>query len=132
MCWVAISSDAKSIYTSDAVTDQIEVFSIAADPANPVHLQTVDLGGPRGPSYNFNVTATLWDTTPFQLHTSSDGGFLYVLNHEESLNGNSNGNALHILKRAADGTLTEVASSPLIFPTTEVPATAHPLGVLVF
>jgi hypothetical protein len=108
------------------------VFSIAANPANPVHIQTLDLKGPKGPSFNFMVTASLWDTTPFQLQTSPDGGFLYVVNHEESLTGNAAGNAIHILKRAADGTLSEIASSPLVFPALEVPATAHPLGVVVF
>ena len=83
-------------------------------------------------SYNFNVTASLYDTTPFQLQTSPDGAFLYVLNHEESASGITTGNALHILKRAADGTLTEIPSSPLIFPAAEVANNAHPLGVLVF
>jgi DNA-binding beta-propeller fold protein YncE len=132
MCWVAISKDLKNIYTSDAVTDQIDVFSIAADPLHPVHIQNLPLGGPKAPSYDFNVTASLYDTTPFQLQTSPDGAFLYVLNHEESLSGNATGNALHILKRAADGMLTEILSSPLIFPAAEVANNAHPLGVLVF
>jgi hypothetical protein len=135
MCWVAISKDLKNIYTSDAVTDQIDVFSIAADPLHPVHIQNFALGGPKMASYNFNVTASLWDTTPFQLQTSPDGGFLYVLNHEESASGNTTGNALHILKRAADGTLTEIPSSPLIFSISspgEIANDAHPLGVSVF
>ena len=132
MCWVAISKDLKNIYTSDAVTDQIDVFSIAADPLHPVHIQNLALAGPKAASYDFNVTASLWDTTPFQLQTSPDGGFLYVLNHEESASGNATGNALHILKRAADGKLTEIPSSPLIFPAAEIANNAHPLGVLVF
>jgi 6-phosphogluconolactonase (cycloisomerase 2 family) len=132
MCWVAISKDLKNIYTSDAVTDQIDVFSIAADPLHPVHIQNVALAGFKLASYNFMVTASMYDTTPFQLQVSPDGGSLYVLNHEESLNGDATGNALHILKRAADGTLTEIPSSPLIFPAAEVANNAHPLGVLVF
>jgi 6-phosphogluconolactonase (cycloisomerase 2 family) len=131
MCWVAISKDLKNIYTSDAVTDQIDVFSIAADPLHPVHIQNVALGGLPMASYNFNVTASRWDTTPFQLQVSPDGGFLYVLNHEESLNGDATGNALHILKRGTNGMLTE-PSPPLVFPAAEVANNSHPLGVLVF
>jgi len=66
------------------------------------------------------------------LKTSPEGKFLFVVNHEESdPAGNTTGNALHILKIGAGGTLTEIPSSPLVFPTTEVPTTAHPLGVAV-
>ena len=133
LCWVAISPDAKNLYTSDAITDQIDVYSIAADPLHPVLVQNVNLAGVRHPA-NFNVTATFWDTTPFQLKTSPDGNFLYVVNHEESnvTGGNATGNALHILKIGAGGLLTEISSSPMVFPLWEVPMTAHPLGVLVF
>src|SRR5581483_4177909 len=112
LCWVAISPDAKNLYSSDAITDQIDVYSIAADPLHPVLVQTVTLNGPKGPG-DFLRSATLFDTTPFQLATSPDGKFVFVTNHE-TLNpvGNAAGNALHILKRAADGTLTEIPSSP--------------------
>jgi 6-phosphogluconolactonase (cycloisomerase 2 family) len=136
MCWVAISKDLKNIYTSDAVTDQIDVFSIAADPLKPTWIQNVALAGPKTPlsMQDFFVTASLYDTTPFQLQTSPDGEFLYVLNHEESVppSVDTTGNALHILKRAADGRLTEIPTSPLIFSAAEVANNAHPLGVLVF
>jgi hypothetical protein len=86
-----------------------------------VLVQTVTLNGPRGPA-NFLKSATNFDTTPFQLSTSPDGKFLFVTNHE-TLNpvGNAAGNALYILKRAADGTLTEIPSSPVIHPASEPP-----------
>ncbi|HEY2382075.1 MAG TPA: hypothetical protein VGK48_12925 [Terriglobia bacterium] len=130
LCWIAISPNAKNLYTSDAITDQIDVYSIA-DPLHPVLTQTVNLAGIKNPA-NFNVTATLWDTTPFQLQTSPDGAFLYVVNHQETVGGNATGNALHILKIGTGGTLTEIPSSPLVFPASEVPNNAHPLGVAVF
>lgn len=133
MCWIAISPDAKTLYTSDAITDQIDVFSIAADPLHPVLVQTVNLAGTKNP-VDFNTVGTFWDTTPFQLHTSPDGKFLHVVNHETSnlTGGNLTGNALHTLKIGAGGLLTEVPSSPLTFPPNESPINSHPLGVVVF
>ena len=132
LCWIAISPDANNLYTADAVTDQIDVYSIAADPLHPTLIQTVNLAGIKNP-VNLNLTGTFWDTTPFQLQTSSDGRFLYVVNHEESDPvGNATGNALHILQIGAGGMLTESPSSPMVFPLSKVPMNAHPLGVVVF
>jgi 6-phosphogluconolactonase (cycloisomerase 2 family) len=132
LCWIAISPNANYLYTADAVTDQIDVFSIAADPLHPQLMQTVNLGGIKNP-VNFVVVGTFWDTAPFQLKTSPDGRFLYVVNHEfADPVGNTTGNALHILEIGNDGTLTEIPSSPMLFPVSEVPMTGHPLGVLAF
>jgi DNA-binding beta-propeller fold protein YncE len=133
LCWIAISPDAKTLYTADAITDQIDVYSIGADPLHPVLAQTVNLGGMKNPA-NFNLTGTFWDTTPFQLKTSPDGAYLYVVNHEVSnlTGGNATGNTMHTLKIGMGGTLTEIPSSPLTFPLNEVPIDAHPLGVVVF
>ena len=132
LCWIAITPDANNLYTADAVTDQIDVYSIAADPLHPTLIQTVNLAGIKNP-VNLNLTGTFWDTTPFQLQTSSDGRFLYVVNHEESDPvGNATGNALHILQIGAGGMLTESPSSPMVFPLSKVPMNAHPLGVVVF
>src|SRR5262249_26401271 len=79
---------------------------------HPVLIQTVDLAGTKNLA-NFPLTGTIWDTTPFQLQTSPDGAFLYVVNHEESdPAGNTTGNALHILKIGKGGMLTEILSSP--------------------
>lgn len=132
LCWIAISPNGKTIYTSDAVSDQIDVYSIA-DPLHPVLIQTTPvLNGPKLPQ-NFIFTGTMWDTTPFQQAPTPDGKFLYVLNHETANPvGNATGNALHIFKVAADGTITELASSPLILPLGEAPVTAHPLGLVAF
>ena len=112
MCWIAISPDSKNLYTSDAITDQIDVYSIAANPLSPVLVQTLSLAGTKNPA-NFDVTATFWDTTPFQLKTSPDGKFLFVINHEVSNPvGNTTGDALHVMKIGAGGMLTEVPTSP--------------------
>jgi hypothetical protein len=132
LCWVAISPDSKNLYASDAITDQIDVFSIASDPLHPVMVQTATLNGPKNPG-NFLISATNYDTTPFQLATSPDGEFLYVVNHQ-TVNPptSATANALHILKRGVGGTLTEIPSSPMFYPVSEVPENAHPLGVVIF
>jgi DNA-binding beta-propeller fold protein YncE len=133
LCWIAISPDSQYLYTSDAITDQVDVYSIAVDPLHPVLAQTVNLAGAKNP-VNFNVTATLWDTTPFQLKTSADGQFLYVLNHEvaDPTGGSITGNALHILKKGSGGMLTEISSSPMMFSFSEVPILSHPVGLAIF
>jgi DNA-binding beta-propeller fold protein YncE len=131
ICWIAVSPDAKYVFTSDAITDHVDIFSIA-NPTQPQFVGTLDLGGPRK-LVNFPTDATIWSTTPFQLQNSPDGRFLYVLNHEATTDDSAPaGNALHILKVNAGGNLTETAASPLIFPVSEVPAGAHPLGIVVF
>jgi 6-phosphogluconolactonase (cycloisomerase 2 family) len=132
LCWIVISPDRNTLYTADASADQIDVFSIGADPLHPVHIQTVNLAGIKNP-VDFNTVGVFWDTAPFQLKTSPDGKFLYVVNHElADPVGNTTGNALHILAIGNDGTLTEIPSSPMLFPVSEVPMTGHPLGVLAF
>ncbi len=133
LCWIAISPDAQNLYTSDAITDQIDVYSIAADPLHPVLVQTVNLAGTKNP-VDFNTIGTFFDTTPFQLQVSPDGKFLQVVNHETSnpTGGNLTGNALHTLKIGAGGLLTEAPSSPLTLPPNEEPMNGHPLGVVVF
>ena len=132
LCWISISPNAKNLYSSDAITNQIDAYSIASDPAHPVRIQTVDLQGIKNPA-DFPFTGTYFDTTPFQSRVSDDGNFLFVVSHQVTNTlASANGNALHILKIGTGGMLTEIPSSPLVFPLNEVPITAHPLGVVVF
>jgi 6-phosphogluconolactonase (cycloisomerase 2 family) len=132
LCWVTISPDAKYLYTSGAITDQIDAYSIAKDPLHPVHLQTVDLNGTKA-GVNFPVVGTLYDTTPFQSKVSPDGHFLVVVNHEVSNpGGNATGNTVHVLQIDGSGMLNEVSDSPRYLTGDGVPQTAHPLGVVVF
>jgi len=70
------------------------------------------------------VAPVLYTTTPFQLELDPSGSFLYVLNHETTIDDRyPEGNQLHILRVEINGTATEIAGSPLILP---VPAGAHP------
>lgn len=130
-CWIALTPDAKFAYTADAITDQIDVFSLA-DPLHPVLVQTVDLKGPKVP-LNDPLAPAVFSTAPFQIQVSPDGKFLYVVNHETTLdNSQPSGNQIHWLKIANNGKLTEANNSPLVLPLSEEPANGHPLGVLVF
>jgi 6-phosphogluconolactonase (cycloisomerase 2 family) len=128
ICWIEVSEDGKRLYASNSATNSVAVFSLA-DPLNPVQIQEISLGGPSRPVPQ--PAPVLFSTTPFQLELSPDDDFLYVLNHETTVDDSfPQGNALHTLRVRPDGTLVE-ESGPLVFPTSHVPAGAHPLGVLV-
>ncbi len=67
-----------------------------------------------------------------RLELDPTASFLYVVNHEPTLtNDYPQGDAVHILRVAPNGTITETAGSPLILPQSAVPARAHPKGVVV-
>jgi 6-phosphogluconolactonase (cycloisomerase 2 family) len=129
-CWVALTPDAKFAYTADAVTDDIDVYSLA-DPKHPVWVSVTHLAGPKQLLGDPNAPA-VFTTTPFNLEVSPDGKFLYVVNHETTLDDSyPAGNAIHVLRIGADGQLTETSGSPLVLPLSEEPAGGHPLGILI-
>jgi len=76
-------------------------------------------------------------TAPFNLAVDPSGKYLYVVNHETCTSTSIDptncpaGNAIHILSINSDGTLTELSSSPFIFPATMVPNDTHPKGIVV-
>ncbi|MDB5289477.1 MAG: 6-phosphogluconolactonase [Phycisphaerales bacterium] len=128
VCWTTVSADGKFLYVANSGSDDIGVYSLA-DPLNPVQIQEFNLGGPTKPA---------GDTTPgnktvdFQIALDPSGKNLFVVNHETAPDpGFAGGNQLHALQIAADGTVSEPSASPTIFSETEVPATAHPQGVVV-
>jgi 6-phosphogluconolactonase (cycloisomerase 2 family) len=124
-CWVEVSKDGRFAYASNATTDTLSVFSLA-DPLHPVLLQSIALGGPKVPVPQ--PAPVVFSTTPFQLELDADDEYLYVVNHETTLdNSFPDGNAVHVLKVGADGLLTEVDTVLL---TGVVPAGAHPKGVI--
>jgi DNA-binding beta-propeller fold protein YncE len=132
ICWIAVNRAGTFAYTSNSATDSISAYSLA-DPRHPVEIQALDLKGPKGLLPPDPPTPNLFNTTPFQLALTPAGDFLYVVNHEATLEDNfPDGNALHILRVGPDGKLTEIPNSPVIFPQSAVPARAHPKGVVVF
>jgi 6-phosphogluconolactonase (cycloisomerase 2 family) len=129
ICWIEVSKDGRFAYATNATTDTVTVFSLA-DPLHPKFLQSVALGGPKvGVPQPAPV---LFSTTPFQLELDDHDDFLFVVNHETTLDDSfPDGNAVHVMKVGADGLLTEVGTSPVLL-TGIVPAGAHPKGVIVF
>jgi 6-phosphogluconolactonase (cycloisomerase 2 family) len=126
-CWVTVSADGKFLYTIDTGTNSVGVFSLA-DPLNPVQIQEFVLGGPQNSSGSATAAR---ETTDFEFALDPSGKFLYVIDHDTSATGDfAQGNALHVLSVAADGTLSESANSPLFLPS-NIPAGADPQGVAV-
>jgi DNA-binding beta-propeller fold protein YncE len=120
-CWVTVSPDGKYLYTGDTGSDSVGVYSLA-DPLHPVQLQEVFLGGPTG---------TPRQTTVFQVAVDPSGRFVYAISQNTSPDGSfQQGNQLHILAVAGDGTLSE-PTGPTVFAPGDVPGTAHPQGIAV-
>jgi 6-phosphogluconolactonase (cycloisomerase 2 family) len=123
-CWIAVSADGRVLYSADTGTDSVSVFSLA-DPLHPVLIQEFFLGGPHiGPGGTVQ-------TADFELALDPSGHSLYVINQSTSATGAfPQGNQLHVLSVARDGTLSE-PTGPIVFATTDVPADAHPQGLAV-
>ena len=127
-CWVAVSPDGKFLYTGDTGTDSVGVYSLA-DPLHPVQLQELFLGGPLTPPGS--PAGTPRETSVFQVAVDPSGRFVYAVSQNTSADGTfQEGNQLHILSVAPDGTLSE-PSGPTVLPAGAVPGTAHPQGIAV-
>src|SRR5262249_11794801 len=126
-CWIAVSSDGRFLYTGDTGTDSVGVFSLA-DPLHPVQIQEFTLGGPHAPPGSPSGTL---QTNVFQIELSPDGRTLYAVGQNTSPTGSfADGNQLHTLSVAADGTLSE-PNGPVLLSTAGVPGDAHPQGIAV-
>lgn len=133
ICWIEVNPQGTFAYSSNSTDDSVSAFSLA-NPYAPVEIQKVDLNGPKEflcPTPD-PCAPVIFTTTPFQLELDPTNTYLYVLNHETTLENNfPQGNQLHILRVAPNGTLTELPNSPVILPQSAVPARAHPKGVVV-
>ena len=127
-CWITVSADGKYLYSGDTGTDSVGVFSLA-DPLHPVEIQEFVLGGPHAPPGS-PPPGTL-QTNAFQLALSPDGRSLYVISQSTNPTGAfPQGNQLHILSVAPDGTVSE-PRGPILLDTAGVPGNAHPQGIAV-
>ncbi|HSV15615.1 MAG TPA: beta-propeller fold lactonase family protein [Tepidisphaeraceae bacterium] len=123
-CWLVVSADGKYLYVANSASDDVGVYSLS-DPLHPVQIQEFSLAGPR-----HLPGATANQTVDFQMTLDPTGRLLYVVNHETAPPpGFAGGNQLHVLRVDEDGALSERKTSPLIFPVSQVPATAHPQGI---
>src|SRR5262249_12933944 len=121
-CWAAVSPDGKFLYTGDTVSDSVGVYSLA-NPLHPVQVQELFLGGPQTPPGS--PPGTPRQTTAFQVAVDPTGRFVYAIGQNTSANGLfQEGNQLHILAVAQDGTLSEL-NGPIVLPPGAVPGTAH-------
>jgi 6-phosphogluconolactonase (cycloisomerase 2 family) len=127
-CWAAVSPDGKFLYTGDTGSDSVGVYSLA-DPLHPVQIQELFLAGPLTPPGS--APGTPRQTTAFQVAVDPTGRFVYAISQNTDPNGLfQQGNQLHILSVASDGTLSE-SHGPTILPPGSVPGTAHPQGIAV-
>jgi hypothetical protein len=127
-CWVDVSPDGKFLYTGDTGSDSVGVYSLA-DSLHPVLIQELFLGGPLTPPGS--PTGTHREVGAFQVAVDPSGRFVYAVSQNTSPNGTfQEGNQLHILRVAHDGTLSE-PKGPVILPGDSVPGTAHPQGIAV-
>jgi 6-phosphogluconolactonase (cycloisomerase 2 family) len=114
-CWIRFSKNGQHMYVVNTVDDSISTYD-ATNPAKPVEIQHLLLNNAGGFSSQFAL--------------SPDERFLYSLEEEGTPQQAGKSNKLHALSVSpADGTLTELASSPTQLP---VPAGNRPQGVLVY
>lgn len=126
-CWAAVSANGRFLYTGDTGTDSVGVFSLA-DPLHPQEIEELVLRGPHAPPGS--PPGTL-QTNAFQIALSPDGHTLYAISQSTNPTGSfPQGNQLHILSVAADGTLSE-PSHPILLSSDGVPGDAHPQGIAV-
>ncbi len=135
LCWIAINPGEQYLYTASVAFDVVSVFSIK-DPTKPERIQNLILGGPKAPLPLSQLEAFGLTTAPFNLELDPSGRFLYVLTDQTCKSPSVDpvncpqGTALHVLRVATDGTLTEQPGSPLIIPPSLVPD--HAKGMVVF
>ena len=100
-CWAIVNNAGTRLYASNTADSSVSVYDISRDPTHPVEIQHVVL----------RTTGSC-----FQFKLDSTQKFLHVVTQGTSLTSPATANGLNVLSVAADGTLTEVPSSPTILP----------------
>jgi 6-phosphogluconolactonase (cycloisomerase 2 family) len=114
ICWILANADGSRLYTTNTADNSVSVYDAFTNPAEPVEIQKVTLQG-MGNS--------------FQLALDSTGQFLHVVTQRAALSLPASANALHVLRVAGDGRLTEAPSSPTVLPVANL---VRPQGVAAF
>ncbi len=113
-CWSVVSPDGHWLYFANAGTDNVSVWDLRPDPRHPRLLQSVALRG---------------GGNPWNLRLDPAGHYLYIITPRQvGTIPAGEGQLLHSLRIAADGTLSEVANSPVPLP---VALNTNPLGLAV-
>jgi 6-phosphogluconolactonase (cycloisomerase 2 family) len=120
-CWCVVSADGRFLYVANTASDSIGVYSLA-NPLAPVQIEDVKLDGPRSSPAGAN-------TNVFEIALDPTGRYLYAVTQSTDSLNFPEGNQLHTLSVARDGTLTE-PSAPVILSATDVGVNAHPQGIV--
>ncbi len=124
-CWLIISPDGKFLYGADSGSDAVSVYSLA-NPYKPAFVQEFYLRGPVAAPGSKTSPASL----DFQFSFDPTGEFIWIVNHTVDPTFQQ-GNQLHTLVVASNGTVSEPSDSPLLLPASLVPGIAHPQGLAV-
>jgi hypothetical protein len=114
ICWIRSNKEGTRLYTSNTGDPSISVYDTSFDPSEPIEIQRVVLNG---------------QSNVFQITLDPAEEWFFAVSQRSSATLPGSANALHVLKIAPDGTLTEAPTSPTILP---VPASSRPQGVLAF
>lgn len=111
ICWLRTNGAGTRLYTSDTGTNSISVYDLS-NPEYPVQIQNLVLSG---------------EGDVLQFSLSEDDHYLYALSSRGATSiPEGQGNILHILTVASDGTVAETGT-PVVF---HLPADTRPQGVL--
>ena len=126
-CWA--SANGRYLYVTDTLTDAVSVFSLA-NPLQPVQIQQFALAGPQAPP---GSPAGTVESNTYQVALSPNGNTLYVVNHDfgSATESFADGNQLHVLSVASNGTLSEPNGPVLLDTTGAVPGDAFAQGIAV-
>ena len=131
ICWVRTNASGMRLYMVNNIDASVSFYD-NANPLQPVERQKLVLKelGPmflndRGADSFMQVTST-----PFQPALDPAERFIYVVSQRSNATNAAvtEGNKLHILSIAADGTVSQ-PGAPLNLP---VPPSARPMGLVVF
>jgi DNA-binding beta-propeller fold protein YncE len=101
-CWSVVSHDGRRLYFANAGSDNISVWDTSADPGHPTLKQNFALPG---------------GGNPWGLTIDPTGTLLFVITPRQVVQVPAGqGQLLHGLRIASDGTLTEMAGSPVSVP----------------
>ena len=114
VCWIRTNSNGTRIYTSNTADNSISVYD-STEALHPVEIQHLVLNQPADGLY--------------QIELDAKNQFLYVVGQRAfPALPVGQGNGLHVLKIAKNGTLMEVPNSPIVF---TLPAGTRPQGLAI-
>jgi DNA-binding beta-propeller fold protein YncE len=113
-CWSVVSPNGRWLYFANAGTDNVSVWDLQPDPRHPRLLQSLPLRG---------------GGNPWNLRLDPAGHFLYIITPRQVREiPPGEGQLLHSLRIAPNGTLSEIADSPVPLP---VALDTNPFGLAV-